>query len=488
VRRAGTVSFDLGPVIWAVWAAFAAIALTATRADPDLWGHVRFGLDWLRTHSLPAVDPYSFTQDRPWINHEWLSEALMAAAYTSAGHSGLIALKVVIVSVALFFVARRLRGCTPAVITTVLAVVLVCMLPTTLTVRPHLWTLLGLVLLLTLIDRRGRPTWSSMFAGALLFAFWANLHGGWITGASVLAIYTGVRIVTERRDVARWLTLAFVSIAGTLANPYGAGLWRFLAATVRSSRPDITEWAPLGLSSPLILWTPLAATALVSLALSWRNTTRPRPEVLAALALLIFGAIRVERVSGLVAPAAFTLLAPYIRRAWGHHGRVTVAGLAPAALFGIPAIVALAAAAPSVVKPFSCLTFTGDWSPDRAGGAYLIGASGRLVTTFDWGEYAIWHFGPHLKVSIDGRRETVYSNAVIDWHRAFERGEAHGTAIVSELAPEYVWMRSSRSAAKRWLVENGYRIDADTGVSFVASRRDLPPPMAPAQTLGACFP
>ncbi len=211
----------------------------------------------------------------------------MAAAYTAAGHSGLIALKVVIVSVALFFVARRLRGCTPAVTATVLGVVVVCMLPTTLTVRPHLWTLLGLVLLLTLLDRQNAPTWSRSVAGALLFGFWANLHGGWITGAAVLAIYTGVRIVTERRHVERWVAFAVVSIAGTLANPYGIGLWRFLAATVRSSRPDVTEWAPLGLASPLILWTPLVATGLVAGALSWRSTTRPRPEVWAALGLLI---------------------------------------------------------------------------------------------------------------------------------------------------------------------------------------------------------
>ena len=239
----------------------------------------------------------------------------MAAAYTAAGHSGLIALKVVIVSVALFFVARRLRGCTPAVTATVLGVVVVCMLPTTLTVRPHLWTLLGLVLLLTLLDRQDAPTWSRSVAGALLFGFWANLHGGWITGAAVLAIYTGVRIVTERRHVERWVAFAVISIAGTLANPYGIGLWRFLAATVRSSRPDVTEWAPLGLASPLILWTPLVATGLVAGALSWRSTTRPRPEVWAALGLLIFGALRVERVAGLVAPASFTLLAPYIRRA-----------------------------------------------------------------------------------------------------------------------------------------------------------------------------
>ena len=53
----------------------AAALATYTRADADLWGHVRFGLDTLGTRTLTSVDPYSFTQDKPWVNHEWLSEA-----------------------------------------------------------------------------------------------------------------------------------------------------------------------------------------------------------------------------------------------------------------------------------------------------------------------------------------------------------------------------------------------------------------------------
>src|SRR4029453_268254 len=74
--------------VWAPWLALIAILISATRTDPDLWGHVRFGLDWLQSWRLPAIDPYSFTQDRPWVNHEWLSEAFMGAAYRIGGSGG----------------------------------------------------------------------------------------------------------------------------------------------------------------------------------------------------------------------------------------------------------------------------------------------------------------------------------------------------------------------------------------------------------------
>ena len=56
-------------------------ALT-TIADPDLWGHVRFGLDILSLGAVStASDPYSFTADRPFLYHEWLGGVVMAVTY-----------------------------------------------------------------------------------------------------------------------------------------------------------------------------------------------------------------------------------------------------------------------------------------------------------------------------------------------------------------------------------------------------------------------
>src|SRR5262245_51655817 len=71
-------------------------ALLKTEADPDLWGHVRFGLDTLSTGRLTAIDPYSYTSDIPWLNHEWLSEVIMGAAYRTFGSGGLVAVKIVL--------------------------------------------------------------------------------------------------------------------------------------------------------------------------------------------------------------------------------------------------------------------------------------------------------------------------------------------------------------------------------------------------------
>ena len=70
------------------------LALSKGEADPDLWGHVTFGLDILESGQITRVDPYSYlTAGQTWINHEWLSEVLFGIAWNGGGNIGLNLLK-----------------------------------------------------------------------------------------------------------------------------------------------------------------------------------------------------------------------------------------------------------------------------------------------------------------------------------------------------------------------------------------------------------
>jgi hypothetical protein len=479
---------DLRWHIWIGWLAFAAVTLSATRADPDLWGHLRFGLDWLRTHSLPEVDPYSFTQDRPWINHEWLSEAVMALGYQELGIPGLVVLKMAVMGCVLAVLVWRLRGSSPIVAASVASLAMVAALPLSGTLRPQIWSALGLALLMTLLDVEREPTAARAGAAATLFAVWANMHGGWITGAIVLVAHAAVRIARSPSHAFGWVLLTGSALAGSLLNPYGIHLWTFLATTVRASRPDITEWLPFSVHERPIMWVSIVAPLAVAAVLARRRVTRPPIEVWVVLLLLITAGLRVSRVAPLMAPAALILLAPSIRKAWGHAGRLDGISLPGALAFAAPVALAMLAASGPVARSLSCIPISDSWAPDREAAAALRNASGRLWTTFDWGEFAIWHFGPRLRVSIDGRRETIYSGDVIEWHRAFERGDGAAQARFAATAPEYVWLRLSSTAARAWLVTHRYRIDQQTDASFVAVRDDLLALDAPSQSLPACFP
>jgi len=51
----------------------------------------------LPVHVADGPDPYSFTQDRPFIYHEWLGGTIMALAYRLGGATGLAVLKALLV-------------------------------------------------------------------------------------------------------------------------------------------------------------------------------------------------------------------------------------------------------------------------------------------------------------------------------------------------------------------------------------------------------
>jgi len=469
----------LRPAAWIL----AVAGMLKTHADPDLWGHVRFGLDIIRDRSLPHVDPYSFTQDVPWVNHEWLSEALMGTAFTAGGAAGLVVLKVVIVGVSFWLIAGSVRHTADHVRWPALCLAFWGALPLTTTVRPQLWTLLLLAVLCRTLAGDPRRLW----AVPLLFVPWANAHGGWIVGMGVLAAWSaGVALMKPQGGPpARVLAVVTVaSLAATLITPYGWGLWEFIAGTVRLSRADIGEWHPIWRDSSVTVLQWLVAVAFIGAALRW--LVRPHPAVLGVLAVLAFSSLRVNRLVPLFIVAAVMLV-----------GRQVAARTDAAPASRARTAIDLAAVAIAMVVAVSigaiprCIAITGTWTPDPPGMRALSAAEaeGRLVTWFEWGEYAIWHLGPELRVSIDGRRETVYSERVLGEQVAIGLGRPEGLAVLERMAPEYVWLPADRSrGTAEWLERHGYRIDVETGRSFVAVRGDLLP-LAPVSAAAApCFP
>jgi hypothetical protein len=92
--------------------------------------------------------------------------------------------------------------------------------------------------------------------------------------------------------------------------------------------------------------------------------------------------------------------------------RRTVAAAAVAALL-------LALSVPN----FGCIRIGAEDLPaDTVAILERSGAHGNLAVHFDWGEYVIWRLAPRIKVSIDGRRETVYSETARDENMRFMLG------------------------------------------------------------------
>ena len=458
-------------------------------SDPDLWGHLRYGQDWLATRTLPSSDVYSFTSDRPWINHEWLTEAIFAFAYRAGGTIALAILNAAIVLAALA-IARwsarragmagwRLEGLTAIVFAFGVA-------PLTQTLRPQALSSLLFVVLLALVREVDRGRHRMALALPFLFLAWANLHGAWVMAGGVLAIWTFVKAAQTSSSRVR---LALVgagaaSAAATLVNPYGIELWRFLFETIRFERGDIVEWGSL-ISTPIMFlpWTATVAIALVAL-------TRSRRQHLPYLAVCLFlsvASFRVIRLVPFFSLSVFLLLGPLLARDSAPvRAPIDVRGWAGALIIWMICVGSSTLGAARV----GCLQTRGSFVIDERAASFLREnqATGRLVVWFDWGEYVSWHFGQALKVSIDGRRETVYSAAMLQAHNAFFRNQPGARQFLERLSPDYVWLPRTvpvSAAITGW----GWAPIFETETSTVWARGHLhsdrrqPPPVT-----SSCFP
>ncbi len=458
-------------------------AATVTRADADLWGHLRFGLDTIQARHLTSIDPYSFTQDTPWINHEWLSEVQMAAAWSLAGPAGLVLLKATIVFVVFALVWLSIQHLSPGRQAAIVLLVVIGTIQMWAFVRPQLWTLVCFAILCRVLP--SDKSWPRLCLPAM-FAVWANCHGGWIVGLGVLGAWTIGSVFFRRAEAWEWLAVLAGCAAATLVNPYGWLLWAFMLRTVHLTR-SIAEWEPLWVA-PGLNWLPWAASVAAGVLLTVRQTDSRRWRTALVLAMLAYASLRVQRIESLLIVYAAIALPPWFRA--GPAERVRDLPAAFGGILGIGLVTAAAVlAAVMTTASLRCIRVFGDWVPDTEAARVLeMAPPGRLVTFFDWGEYAIWHFGPRLKVSMDGRRETIYSEARLTEQDAIVAGTETGLATLAAWRAEYVWLPARSAATKRWLVSHGYRIDADTPRSFVAVRQDLPVLTASKPAVPACFP
>ena len=426
-----------------IWSVVVGI-LSITVADPDLWGHVAFGRDIINTFELPVNDPYSFTADRPWVNHEWLSEVLMALAHQVAGPTGLSILKLMLLLTTFVLVMKELkaRGVPPINRDVIAIVCLVGSLTLTRTVRPQTFSLLCAALLVMAIrraDERPRALWTI----PVLMAVWANLHGGWLVGMGILSIAALDRVVTLR-GAARlhWAVAMTASLVATLVTPYGVGLWLFLWRTVGLTRADISEWQSLANLSAAH-WVPWMIVTIFAVIAFVRDRSRRASEVVLVLALMALS-FKVWRVVPFYAVSAAMLLGPGPRAATRQSPRRLLPQPRDVELIavGMAAILFATGSAVVTVKNAGCIQMAGAWTPDQQAAKFIrdAGLNGRMLTWFDWGEYAIWSLSPKIRVSMDGRRETIYSDNVIAQHLAIYSGEGEWKMELGKLDPDYVWL------------------------------------------------
>jgi hypothetical protein len=425
----------IGAAVTAFAFAFVLFKGSETPADADLYGHVRFGQDTLRTGVIVQSDPYSYrTAGLPWINHEWLAEVIFAAVYDWGGGTGLAVFKAAfcLLLFGLGYFNLRRHGLSRLGGSVVMVLAFVPVVIWGLPVRPQLFTYLLLLLELTAVGEAERGNIRWLWALPLLFVAWVNLHGGVVAGLALLFLWGGIRLVLTlcgSRTGGAWTagTIAAVMVLSGLAllvNPYGADLIIFLRHAALARRPEISEWQRLGLLSKeglaylLLLGVVIAGYAF--------GGAQRRPVLLLLVLCTAAGALLAQRHLPLFSTAVLALAGGWLGAAEQRLRAVGAAVADQSAQQSRLMEYVLAGSLWAGAALFGLLSLPHlqglqvDGMPVRAVGLLKAsGVQGNLVVHFDWGEYVIWHLGPGIKVSVDGRRETVYSEELYQQDKDF---------------------------------------------------------------------
>ena len=426
-----------------------AIPLSLNLVDPDLWGHVRYGQDWLAEGELPRTASHTFTAvDYPWINHENLAELALAYGYQWFGTYGLLIVKCLwgmAILGSMVWVASR-NG-VHAFVAWPLMLLVAANLQAFFPLRPQLLSFALCALTLVLLDRAfcdwqaaKRIHWRMLWALPLIFVVWVNSHGGFALGLCVVGAYLGGRILeaflsgrlSAGPRVLALCVLGISCVAATLANPYGWQLHRWLVTSLGQPRPEITEWAPPKMSDPIYWqWIALLATATVSF-----FATRLRRDwvQIVILALVAWqSAMHLRHIAFLALLCGFWLpthLQSALRRLLPPNDtQLPVMTLSPwLKRLAVGALLLAISLQSWTLRqrltdfpvernrfPVDALQFMADH-----------GLRGRLVVSFNWAQYAIAALVPDVQVAFDGRFRTCYPQEVVDMHFDFLLGEYGG--------------------------------------------------------------
>jgi hypothetical protein len=335
--------------------------------------------------------------------------------------------------------------------------------------RPQLATLALYVITLERPTARWLP---------ILFLVWANVHGGWIYGAALLGLYTLAHL--DRRQLA----LAAACAAATLVNPYGWQLWRALFDATQRGWADVSEWAPIWHpstgASPLVLW--LLCVALVA----WlaRTVTLPRWQWLWVVVTFV-AAARSQRLGGLAVLTAtlFLLRArqrPVVEVVWRTPTRIGAA-----VVLALATTVGIALAAPGR----ACWpALEGVLAPEPEAVSFVRSADlrGRAVVHFNYGLYVIAHLHEQLQVSIDNRRETVYSDAVVRDHQRFNRGD--DPRYPERLGADLIWLPTTLDTVIAQLEARGWHRRFTGPRTVLLSREPGSHTVITVSGAGPCYP
>jgi len=439
----------------------------ARGVDNDFWWHLRTGRLILES-GIPRHDPFSWTAaGKPWVVHEWLSEAIIYAVQSAFGYVAnmVLFIAVSIASIAVSYaLARRLGAGTKPLV----GLMIVASLTFTIfiTPRPQIFTWLFFSIYLYVLARHYEGDRVALWPLPVIMAFWVNMHLGFYFGLMLVACWiaalcfdavrrrlapTGLRASDVK--LRRPMLIAAACVLATFANPSGPAILLYPLRYVFDSQVTnarVAEWQHPDITSTLH-WSIYLTAVLLSLVLISR--TRPRP----FLALVSIAVIALSMQAVRNAPFAALVLLPVAGSALAARWPAASAARDSAVRVPLGAATAMVAAIALIVGPVSLLIAGQGVSfiaPSQhgypaAGAEYVRAhfAGQRMFNDYNSGGYLIYKLYPDVPVFVDGRTD-FYGNDLLKDYFHIDRAQPGWDELLLKYGVEVVLIDKRLPLAK----------------------------------------
>ncbi len=220
------------------------VALTiAPLSNNDVWQHLKNGQMILQTRRFQYVEPYSCNAaGKPWINEAWFSGVLFYIMYLIQGPNGIIYLKTLVI---LLMTALILINCyrlnTKFLLFFPFTVFMIFNVGVRFLARTEMFSYVFIAsfFLILFQYKYRRIDKRILYLLPILQIIWSNMHGSFIVGVFIIAIFTGcetVRLLINRyksfwqNDLLTWKKLkplyiiTVLTLIACIVNPYGLKL------------------------------------------------------------------------------------------------------------------------------------------------------------------------------------------------------------------------------------------------------------------------
>ena len=488
--RTHTFEYVFGSIIVLLALMYAIQNVSST----ELWTHLKAG-EWIVQHrSIPHQDIFSYTfQGKEWIDFEWLFQAIIYLIYSFLHFKGLVVFQAVLVMLIVFMLYKNgtlFDGGEHWITYLVLILVLNVMKPQ-IVLRPQMFFLLFLAVYMYVLNLYYLHKKNYLFLLPICQVIWTNIHGSFLAGIMLAGLYFSIStaqllwvhrnrvnsLFTDKKFLVP-LFLVLVLFGISLANPYGYKIYDIPLKTAFAAEAQgfIEEWLPIPLKSLLffstdnLLWFKL----LFLLTLFSFVVCKENLKNLANIALFLafsFMAFLHQRFTGAFGVAVVQVIifniSAKMATIFPPRRKVSKPTRWRSWSFVIIAL-ALSLVLMVLQKDYKNIELTArkGYYPD--GVVRFIkerGIQGNIFNGFDYGGFLIWHLYPQLKVFIDGRVPTVYSEDFFWLHRRGLENERVWKRLVDEYDVDIVLIDDRRDTGYRLFVK---QLDNDPSWSIVA--------------------